>query len=77
MTAAFVNLGKSHHKIKSQNNLELPNGVPNYMFYFPEPYAGTQNGIQVANSVVARSIHSIGSQLTTGVLHLTSWMKSF
>ena len=35
------------HRIKSQNNLELPNGVPDHMFSFPEQYGGTQRGIPV------------------------------
>ena len=30
---AFINLWNSH-KIKSQNNLQLPNGVPTHMLYF-------------------------------------------
>ena len=41
VTAAFVNLRNSHHKIKSQNNLQLANGVPTHMFYFQEQYGGT------------------------------------
>ena len=52
MTAAFVNSRNSHHKIKSQCNLQLPNGVPTHMFYFPEQYGGTQNGIQVTSEML-------------------------
>ena len=44
----FVDLWNSH-MIRSQNNLELPNGVPNHMFSFPEQYGETQNGISVTN----------------------------
>ena len=40
----FVDLWNPY-KVRSRNNLELPNGVPNHMFSFPEQYGGTQKGI--------------------------------
>ena len=49
VTTTFAILWNSRHKIKSQNNLELPNDVPTHIFYFPEKYGGTQNDIQVTN----------------------------
>ena len=42
----FVDLWNSH-RIRSQNNLELTNGIPNHMFSFLEQYGGTQNVIPV------------------------------
>ena len=43
---AFVDLWNSH-RIRSQNNLELTNGIPHQMFSFLEQYGGTQNIIPV------------------------------
>ena len=50
----------SHHEIKSQNNLQLPNGAPTHMFYFPEQYGGTQNGIQVTNELLQEAFTQSG-----------------
>ena len=65
MTAAFVNLWNSHN-IKSQNNLQLPNGVPTNMLYFLE-HGGTQNGIQVTNKLLQEAFiqESISQSDTT------------
>ena len=38
---------RNSHKIRSQTNLQLLNGIPNHMFYFPEQYGGTQKAIKV------------------------------
>ena len=47
------------HRIRSQNNLELMNCVPNYMLSFPEQYGGTQNGIPVTTEFLQElSTHS-------------------
>ena len=64
MTAAFVNLWNSHN-IKSQNNLQLPNGVPTNMLYFLE-HGGTQNGIQVTNKLLQEAFTHIA--LTESIL---------
>ena len=42
----FVDLWNSH-RIRSQNNLELLNCVPNHTFSFSEQYGRTQKGIPV------------------------------
>ena len=76
VTAAFVNLWNSH-KIKSQTNLQLPNGVPTHVLYFPQQCGGTQNGIQVTNRLLQEAFTQWDSALTMEVLHLTSWMKRF
>ena len=73
----FVNLWNSQHKMKPQINLQLPNGVPTHMFCFPEQYGGTKKRYSSHKLVVTRSIYSIRTQLTMGVLHLISWMTSF
>ena len=39
----FVDLWNSH-RIRAQNNLLLPTGVPNHMFDFPEQYGGCTKG---------------------------------
>ena len=44
----FVDLWNSH-KIRTQNNLELANGIPNNKFSFPEQYGGKQKSISVTN----------------------------
>ena len=56
MTTTFANLRNSCHKIKSPNNLELPNDVPTHIFYFPEQYGGTQNDIQVTNESLQEAL---------------------
>ena len=65
-TTAFVNLWNSHHKIKSQNNLQLPNGVPTHMFHFPEEYRGTENGIQVTNELLQEAFTQSGLSIGNG-----------
>lgn len=40
----FVNNWNSH-RIRNQENLEIPTGVPNHMFNFPEQYGGRNMGI--------------------------------
>ena len=74
MTAAFVSLWNSH-RIKSQNNFQLPNGVPNHMLYFPEQ-GGTQNSIQVTFKLLQEAIAQPGFSIDNVVLYLTLWMKN-
>ena len=66
VTAAFVNLRNSHHKIKSQNNLQLANGVPTHMFYSQEQYGGTQNGIEVTNELFLEVFAQSGLSIDNG-----------
>ena len=49
----FFDLWNSH-RIRSQNNLELPNGVPNHMFSFPEQYRGIQKGIPITTEFLQK-----------------------
>ena len=58
----FVDLWNVH-RIRSQNNLELMNWVPNYMLSFPEQYGGTQKGIPVTTEFLQEL--STQSGLTT------------
>ena len=54
----FVDLWNVH-RIRSQNKLELMNGVPNYMLSFPEQYGETQKGIAVTTEFLQElSTHS-------------------
>ena len=65
MNGAFVNMWNSH-KIKSQNNLQLPNGVPTHMLYFSEQYGGTQKRIQVTNKLLQESFTQSGLSIDNG-----------
>ena len=65
VNGAFVNLWNSH-KIKSQNNLQLPNGVPTHMLYFSEQYGGTQKGVQVTNKLLQESFTQSGLSIDNG-----------
>ena len=40
----FISYWNSH-KIRNQDNLEIPTGVPDHMFNFPEQYGGKNMGI--------------------------------
>ena len=40
----FVN-NWNNHRIRSQKDLELPTGVPNHLFSFPERYGAEKMGI--------------------------------
>ena len=51
----LVDLWNSN-RIRSQNNLELPNGVPNHMLSLREQYGGTQKGITVIAEFLRLSI---------------------
>lgn len=42
----FVNIWNTH-RVREQDNLLLPTGVPNHMFSFPENYGGQNLGIPV------------------------------
>ena len=44
----FVEYWNSH-RIRSQENLEIPTGVPNHIFNFPEKYGGKNMGIPLAH----------------------------
>ena len=35
------------HRIRAQNKLELPTGIPDHMFSFPENYGGTSEGTDI------------------------------
>ena len=71
----FFDLWNSHG-IRSQNNLELPNGVPNHMFSFPEQYRGTQKGIPITTEFLQKVSTNRHSVLIMEVLYMTSWMKN-
>ena len=40
----FVDYWNSH-RIRAQEKLEIPTGIPNHMFSFPENYGATNKGI--------------------------------
>ena len=42
----FVNQWNSH-RIRVQEKLELPTGIPEHMFSFPEYYQGTKEGVGI------------------------------
>jgi hypothetical protein len=44
----FVEYWNSH-RIHNQENLEIPTGVPNHIFNFPEKYSGKNMGIHLAH----------------------------
>ena len=52
--------------IKSKNNLELPNCVPNHMLYFPEQYGGTQKGIPVTTDFLQEVSTHLGLIIDNG-----------
>ena len=54
----------SIYKIGSQNNLQLPNGVPTHMFFFPEQHGATQKSIQITNKLVQEEPLNRDSALT-------------
>ena len=66
MAAAFVNLWNFHHKIKLQNNLQLPNGTPTYVFYFPEQCDGVQIGIQITSELLQEAFTQSGISIDNG-----------
>ena len=66
MAAAFVNLWNFHHKIKLQNNLQLPNGTPTYVFYFPEQCDGIQIGIQITSELLQEAFIQSGISIDNG-----------
>lgn len=47
----FVSLWNSH-RIRSQKGLELPCGVPDHMFNFPEKYGGAKDGYPVSTELL-------------------------
>ena len=61
----FFDLWNSHG-IRSQNNLELPNGVPNHMFSFPEQYGGTQKGIPITTEFLQKVSTESGLSIDNG-----------
>ena len=46
---AFVRLWNSHH-VRQQHELELPTGIPNHMYSFPEKYSAEAKGLSIADS---------------------------
>ena len=66
MAAAFLNLWNFHHKIKLQNNLQLPNGTPTYVFYFPEQCDGIQIGIQITSELLQEAFTQSGISIDNG-----------
>ena len=57
--------GWNSHSIRSQKNFELRNGVPNYMFSFPEQYGGTQKGISVTTEFLQEASTQLGLSIDT------------
>ena len=53
-------------RIRSQNNLELPNSVPKHMFSFQEQYAGTQKGIPVTTEFLQEVSTQSGLSIDNG-----------
>ncbi|XP_028416829.1 uncharacterized protein LOC114541037 [Dendronephthya gigantea] len=43
----FINYWNSH-RIRAQEKLEIPTGIPNHMFSFPENYGATNEGIHLS-----------------------------
>ena len=41
------------HRIRAQNKLELPTGIPEHMFSFPENYGGTSEGTEIPAEYLA------------------------
>ena len=66
MAAAFLNLWNFHNKIKLQNNLQLPNGTPTYVFYFPEQCDGIQIGIQITSELLQEAFTQSGISIDNG-----------
>ncbi|CAB4017237.1 Hypothetical predicted protein [Paramuricea clavata] len=44
----FVNYWNSH-RIRAQDKLEIPTGIPNHMFAFPENYGATNESIDLSD----------------------------
>ena len=61
----FVDLWNAH-RIRSQNNLELRNGIPDHMFSSPEQYGGTQNGIPILTVFLQEVSTKSGSSIDNG-----------
>ena len=40
------------HRIRTQNKLQLPSGVPQHMFQFPEKYGGENKGSPLQNELI-------------------------
>ena len=47
----FVRLWNSH-RIRQQRGLELPTGIPNHMYAFPEQYGAEQKGIPLSEEEI-------------------------
>ena len=47
----FVDLWNSH-RIRNQQGLELPTGVPSHMYYFPERYGGERKGFDLTKEEI-------------------------
>ena len=54
------------HRIRSQNNLELPNSVPKQMISFQEQYTGTQKGILVTTEFLQEVSTQSGLSIDNG-----------
>ena len=77
MTAAFVNLWNSR-RIKSQNNLQLPNGIPSHMLYFPEQLkGGMQKDIQVTTELLQEAFTQTGLSIDNGSTAFNFMDKEF
>ena len=61
----FADLWNSH-RIRSQNNLEPPNGVANHMFSFPQQYGGTRKGIPVTTDFLQEASTQSGLSIDNG-----------
>ena len=61
----FVDLWNSY-KIRTQNNLELANGIPNNIFSFPEQCGGKQKSISVTNEFLQQVSTQSGLSVDKG-----------
>ena len=71
----FADLWNSH-RIRSQNNLEPPNGVANHMFPFHNSTVEHEKAFQSQLTSCRKHPLNLDSALTMEVLYMTSWMKN-
>ena len=60
----FVNIWNSH-QIRQQHGLQLPSGIPNHLYAFPEQYGAMEKGIPLseADLVEVADLSGLGSTL--------------
>ena len=44
--------GSVAYRIRAQDNLELPTGIPDHMFAFPENYEGKNKGSEIPEDLL-------------------------